>query len=110
MLLLGDHHGEGKALNNLGSALAETGRFEEAITGHHQAADIYQQLGDSHGEARAMGNLGLALIQVGRSADAREAFEHASRLFVAPQAYDDADRVVGLLTTLNGAAPRARPS
>lgn len=49
---LGDHHREGAALNNLGSALAEVGRFEEAVTSYQQATDIYRELSDHHGEAR----------------------------------------------------------
>ncbi|MGC1732923.1 MAG: tetratricopeptide repeat protein [Pseudonocardiaceae bacterium] len=105
---LGDHHREGAALNNLGSALAEVGRFEEAITSYRQAADIYHKLGDQHGEGRAQGNLGLALIQLRRPGDARAALEQASALFVALHAYDDADRVVGLLTTLNDSAGSRR--
>ena len=105
---LGDHHREGAALNNLGSALAEVGRFEEAITSHRQAADIYHKLGDQHGEGRAQGNLGLALIQLRRPGAARAALEQASALFVALHAYDDADRVVGLLTTLNDSAGSRR--
>lgn len=89
-------------MNNLGSILAEVGRFEDAITSHQQAADIYHKLGDRHGEGRALGNLGLALIQVDRLGAARAALEQASALFVALRAYDDADRVVELLTTLDG--------
>ena len=33
----GDRHGEGMALDNLGVALREAGRFEEAITAHQDA-------------------------------------------------------------------------
>jgi hypothetical protein len=34
--------------------------------------------------------------------DAREALEQAAALFVTLRAYDDADRVAGFLTALNG--------
>ena len=84
------------------------GRFEEAITSHRQAADIYHKLGDQHGEGRALGNLGLALIQLRRPGAARAALEQASALFVVLHAYDDADRVVRLLTTLNDSAGSRR--
>jgi Flp pilus assembly protein TadD len=36
----GDRHGEGRALNNLGLALLEVRRFEEAISAHQDAAAI----------------------------------------------------------------------
>ncbi|MGW1073497.1 tetratricopeptide repeat protein, partial [Streptomyces sp. NPDC002537] len=41
---LGDRHSEATALNNLGSALREVRRFEEAVTAVSQAVDIYRQL------------------------------------------------------------------
>ena len=57
----GDRHGEGMALNNLGSALLEVRRFEEAITAHQDAAAIFRETGDRHGEGDALTNLGIAL-------------------------------------------------
>jgi hypothetical protein len=36
----GDRHGEGSVLNNLGLALREVGRLEEAITAHQDASAI----------------------------------------------------------------------
>jgi hypothetical protein len=54
-------------LNNLGIALQEVRRFEEAITAHTQAAAIYVEAGDRHGEGGALNNLGLAQRQMSRS-------------------------------------------
>jgi hypothetical protein len=48
------------ALNDLGSALREAGRFEEAITADQDAATIFRETGDRHGEGEALGNLEAA--------------------------------------------------
>jgi len=66
------------------------------------------ELSDHHREGAALNNLGSALPQTRgppgprRLTDAREALEQAAALFVILRAYDDADRVVGFLTSLNG--------
>jgi len=39
----GDRHGEGMALNNLGLALREARRFDEANTAHQDAAAVYRE-------------------------------------------------------------------
>ncbi|GGW77957.1 ATP-binding protein [Streptomyces galilaeus] len=67
---LGDRHGEGRALNNLGTALRKVRRFDDAITAHTQAIDIFRELGDRHGEGMALNNLGNALREVRRFDDA----------------------------------------
>ncbi len=54
---LGDRHGESRALNNLGLALRDAGRSDEAITAHQDATAIFRQTGDRHGEGIALGNL-----------------------------------------------------
>jgi transposase len=56
-----DRHGEAGALNNLGLALHEVRRFEEAITTHQQGLVIYREFGDRHSEVAVLDNLGLAL-------------------------------------------------
>ena len=53
----GDRHGESGALNNLGSALRQAGRFEEAITAHQDAAVIYRETGDRYREGLVLDNL-----------------------------------------------------
>jgi tetratricopeptide repeat protein len=48
------------ALNNLGVALAEVRRFEEAITACQHAAAVYRETGDRHREGNALNNLEAA--------------------------------------------------
>jgi DDE superfamily endonuclease/Tetratricopeptide repeat len=64
---VGDRHGEGMALNNLGNALGEVRRFEEAITAYTQAAAIFVEVGDRHSEGTALNSLGVTLRQMSRS-------------------------------------------
>ncbi|MFE0156553.1 tetratricopeptide repeat protein [Nonomuraea sp. NPDC059007] len=54
---VGDRYGEGMALNNLGIALTEVRRFEEAITGHKQATAIFREVDDDHLLSIAQRNL-----------------------------------------------------
>lgn len=61
-----DRHGEGMALSNLGVALNEAGRFDEAVTAHTQAVELIRETGDRHDEGIALNNLGLALRAVER--------------------------------------------
>lgn len=53
----GDRHREGMALGNLGVALREVGRFEEAISAHQDAAQIFCDAGDRHSEGVALNDL-----------------------------------------------------
>ena len=77
----GDRHGEGTALNNLGIALKEVRRFEEAITAHQDAAAIFRETGDRHGEGMALDNLGNALQEVRRFEEAITAHQDAAAIF-----------------------------
>jgi hypothetical protein len=43
---LGVPPGEGRALGNLGTALRDVRRFDEAITAHQDAAAIHRETGD----------------------------------------------------------------
>ncbi|MGW3117522.1 tetratricopeptide repeat protein [Streptomyces sp. NPDC001107] len=79
----GDQVGEADALNNLGLALRQTGRAEEAIEAHTRARDLHQAAGDRHREATALNNLGLALRQTGRAEEAIEAHTRARDLYQA---------------------------
>ncbi|MCX4391351.1 tetratricopeptide repeat protein [Micromonospora peucetia] len=74
---IGDHRGEGQAWNNLGLALTEMRRFDEAITAHTNARDILHQLGDHHGEGQAWGNLGSVLTEMRRFDEAITAHTNA---------------------------------
>ncbi len=78
---ISDRHCEGRALNNLGSALREVRRFEEAIAAHTQAVGIFRESGDRHGEGSAVGNLGLALWEVRRFEEAIAALSQAAGIF-----------------------------
>jgi hypothetical protein len=53
----GDRHHEAMALSNLGLALAEVRRFEEAISAHQDAVAIFLETADRHWEEIALGNL-----------------------------------------------------
>ncbi|MGV9365556.1 tetratricopeptide repeat protein, partial [Amycolatopsis sp. NPDC003731] len=65
------------ASNNLGLALRAARRFDEAITAHQRAVDIYRELGDDHGEGQAWNNLGLAMQEVRRFDEAITAHQQA---------------------------------
>jgi hypothetical protein len=52
-----DRHGEGIVLGNLGAALLQVQRFEEAITACQDAAAILLETGDRHAEGIALANL-----------------------------------------------------
>ncbi|MBT2235777.1 tetratricopeptide repeat protein [Nonomuraea sp. NEAU-A123] len=78
---LGDRHGEGQALNNLGLALCEVRHFEEAITVLQDAVAIYREVGDRHKKGRALNNLGLALREVRRFDEAITSHQDAVAIF-----------------------------
>ncbi|MFD4605313.1 tetratricopeptide repeat protein [Streptomyces sp. NPDC058464] len=79
----GDSHQKASAWNNLGIALRETGRVEEAIEAHSHARDLLRAVDDRHHEASAWGNLGIALREAGRVEEAIDAYTHAGDLFQA---------------------------
>ncbi|WOX19907.1 tetratricopeptide repeat protein [Streptomyces solicathayae] len=80
---LGDPLGEAKALNGIGVALRNQGRFEEAIDSHIAGADICRDIGYQRGEAGAVNNLGNVLEDVGRLEEAIDARTTAVNLFKA---------------------------
>ncbi|MFE3456007.1 NB-ARC domain-containing protein, partial [Nocardiopsis aegyptia] len=49
----GDQAGEACAWNNLGLALQEMHRFEEAVDAHTRARNLHHHVGDAHGQAQA---------------------------------------------------------
>ncbi len=77
----GDLYAEGMALNNLGIALQEVRRFEEAITAHQQDLEICRETGDRHREGTALNNLGNALQEVRRFEEAITAHTHAAAIY-----------------------------
>jgi tetratricopeptide (TPR) repeat protein len=70
-----------EVLNRLGFALCAVRRFDEAISAHEKARDIFREFGDRHGEARAANGLGLALSEVDRFDEAVPAHEQACDIF-----------------------------
>ncbi|MEV0641971.1 tetratricopeptide repeat protein [Streptomyces sp. NPDC050619] len=78
-----DRSGEAAAWNNLGLALREAGRAEEAIDAHIRARHLYQADTDRYGEAAAWNNLGLALQEAGRAEEAIDAHIRARDLHQA---------------------------
>ncbi len=69
------------ALSNLGIALQEVRRFEEAITAHQEAAAIYRETGDRYREGMALTNLGIALREVRRFDEAITAYQDAAAIY-----------------------------
>ncbi|QIJ64803.1 tetratricopeptide repeat protein [Streptomyces sp. JB150] len=76
----GNRRREAAALNNLGLALRQAGRAEEAIDAHSRARDLCRAAGDRHGEAGVWSNLGTALRQAGRVEEAIDADTRARDL------------------------------
>ncbi|MFF6810524.1 tetratricopeptide repeat protein [Streptomyces sp. NPDC012403] len=81
--LAGDRLAEANAWENLGLALRNAGRAEEAIDALTQVRDLFQAVGDRRGEARAWDSLGLALRVVGRAEEAIDAHTRARDLHQA---------------------------
>ena len=78
---LGDLRHEAAALNNLGVALKDLHRFDEAITAHQDAAAIYRETGERQAEGEALDNLGNALEWVGLFDEAITAHQDAVAIF-----------------------------
>ncbi|MEV5957012.1 tetratricopeptide repeat protein [Streptomyces sp. NPDC051987] len=65
---LGDLRREGMALDILGTALTQTGRFDEAVDAHTRALECFEQVGAPAG--RILASLGAALAHAGRAEEA----------------------------------------
>jgi tetratricopeptide (TPR) repeat protein len=78
---LGDRRNEAGALGNLGIALRQVRRLNEAITAHQDAAAIYRETGDRRNEAAELSNLGVALVAVRRFDQAITAHQDAAAIF-----------------------------
>nr|WP_282702484.1 tetratricopeptide repeat protein [Streptomyces sp. CC219B] len=79
----GDRLAEADAWNNLGLALRDAGRVEEAVQALTRARDLFQAAGDRPREADAWNNLGVTLGDVGRVEEAVQALTRARDLFQA---------------------------
>jgi len=74
---IGDRHGEGAHLGNLGLAYADLGEVRRAIEYYEQALAIDREIGDRRGEGADLGNLGLAYSDLGETRRAIEYYEQA---------------------------------
>ncbi len=79
----GDHFREATAWGNLGLALRELGRAEEAVDAHTRARDLFQAVGDRTGEVTAWTNIGNSLQEAGRAKEAVDAHVRARDLHQA---------------------------
>ncbi|MFE9016811.1 ATP-binding protein [Streptomyces cyaneofuscatus] len=92
-----------KVWNNLGGALRELRRFEDALHALETGRDLHQQTGDTHGEAGAWNNLGNALQELRRFDDALHAHQTARDLYQQTgDTHREADAWNNLGTTLKG--------
>ncbi|MFC8422113.1 tetratricopeptide repeat protein, partial [Streptomyces sp. NPDC057236] len=66
------------AWNNLGNALREAGRTEEAIDVYGRALEICQEFEDWYGEGQTLSNLARAHEEARRPAEARTAWLRAA--------------------------------
>ncbi|RLK60904.1 tetratricopeptide repeat protein [Actinokineospora cianjurensis] len=62
---LGDLAAEALTRNNLGMALVEAGRLDEATEHYGRAGELFGQVGDSHGRCNALVNLAAVLRRQG---------------------------------------------
>ncbi|MEV5321484.1 tetratricopeptide repeat protein [Streptomyces sp. NPDC052687] len=77
----GDRLSEAMAWTDLGNALLEAGRVEEAIEAMIRDRELCHALGDRHGEAVAWNNFGNALLVAGRPDEAIDAHTRARVLY-----------------------------
>ncbi|WP_078893851.1 SAV_2336 N-terminal domain-related protein [Streptomyces sp. NRRL S-1022] len=81
--LTGDQATQAIAYGNLGKALQQTGRMEEAVSALNRARDLQHDAGNPYGEATAWSNLGDALQLAGRVDEAIDALSRARDLHQA---------------------------
>ncbi|MGW0281615.1 tetratricopeptide repeat protein [Streptomyces sp. NPDC003236] len=78
---LGDTANLGGSWNNLGNALRELKRYNEALDAHQTALALFQQTGDTHNQANAWNSLGTDLGKLDRYNEALDAHQTALALF-----------------------------
>jgi DNA-binding SARP family transcriptional activator len=106
----GDELGRTRALNNLGLALCELGRYDDAEASLTEGLEIQRRLGDTRGECISLDNLGLLHLRRKQFADA----ERYCRLSIArnraqgrPTHADAALNILGLVLCELGRAQEA---
>ncbi|MET7694090.1 tetratricopeptide repeat protein [Streptomyces sp. NPDC005483] len=73
----GDLAAEAGAWNNLGIALTEASRYEEAVLAHRQAADLFASVDNHNERGKALNGLGSALRYSGNPAGALPIYQEA---------------------------------
>ncbi len=68
---------EAGAWNNLGIALIEASRYEEAVLTHRRAADLFGSVDDHNSRGKALNGLGSALGYSGNPTDALQTYQQA---------------------------------
>jgi tetratricopeptide (TPR) repeat protein len=78
---VGDRHGEGQTLTNLGIVYQLQGRWEGAIACYEKDLAICRELGDRHGEGAMLTNLGNVYARQGRWEEAIANYKEALEIF-----------------------------
>jgi tetratricopeptide (TPR) repeat protein len=73
----GDLLGQARALNNLGLAVWEQGRYQQATAHLEEAVDLFRLSGNELGEALTLSNLGLVAWQQGHYREATDRNQQA---------------------------------
>ena len=87
--LIGDHNIQANALDHIGVALKDQGRYEEALEYHEKSLALLDKNPEEAPLTRAatLGNMGNVLRFLRRYADAVSAIKQASQLFHAHEQY-----------------------
>ncbi|MCX5417744.1 tetratricopeptide repeat protein [Streptomyces sp. NBC_00059] len=101
---LNDTTNEAGAWNNLGTALRELRRFDEAHDAHTTARTLFQQTGDTHSEADAWNNLGITYRGLERFEEAMAAGRQAVAMLAQAQDWFRTGEAWGELATTLSAA------
>ena len=81
--LIGDKHGEARALSAMGFIFWQLERYDDALRIHEDVLQIYRELGDQGAEGLELMNLGEVLRQLGRYQEALACLEEALQLLSA---------------------------
>lgn len=100
---IGDRHGEGNALGNLGNTYSDLGDVRCAIEFYEQAMALHESIGDASGSANDSSNLAVLLAQLGRSNEALPHAERAATFYEVSGHSENASQVRDLAKQLRNA-------